>query len=121
MLIVLTGCAKQNLQFDIENAARIKIFSGSLGKYAEITDEETIAHITDNINGLSFEKNKSSKNTNGFAYSLTWYDNDNNVIDGLIIMDETRIGYDDYFYDKDEVNGSIDIEYIKGLFADLVE
>ncbi len=121
MLLSLVGCAKQNLQFEIENVTKISVFSGSTGKSVEITDEETIAHITDNINSLTFVKNKSSKNYNGFTYSITWYDADNEKTYALTIMGKNAISYDDYFYNISDSNTSIDVEYIDSLFSDLTE
>lgn len=117
LALAMVGCSeKTTKKFEISGASKITVFSGSTGEYVEVTDETDIKHITDNINALSFSRDKSSKEQNGFSYSLTWYDSDNEPIDGLIIMSEYQISYDDYFYNGMEADNEIDIEFIEGLF-----
>ncbi len=116
LALPVCGCAEQTKKFDISGAAKITIGSGSTGKRIEITDEEAIRYITENINAITFGRDKSSKNSNGFAYGLTWYDSAGEAIDGLIIHSAYKISYENYFYNGMEVDHGIDIEFIKGLF-----
>ncbi len=117
LLISLVSCAKREVQFEIGTASKIKIFSGSTGQSVEITDSEIIKTITDDINSHTFTKDKSSKNWEGFSYYITWYAPDGEQMEEVIVMTESRISYDDYFYDKEECNCEIDTAYIEALFA----
>ncbi len=118
LFIPAAGCTKQNLKFDIGEASKITIFSGSTGKSAEITDEQAIQHITDNINSLSFSKDKSSKGYEGFAYEIVWYDEADKQIEIIRVMQENRISYRNYFFDNENTDGSIDMSYIESLLSD---
>ncbi len=121
IFLLLAGCTPKELKFDIDKATKITIFSGSMGKSVEITDEQQISHITDNFNELTFTKQKSSKSYDGFAYSITWYDSDNNKIEAITVMRENRISYNDYFYHCNQADASIDIAYLMALFDNFVE
>ncbi len=115
LLISVVGCAKQGIQFEIGTASKVKIFSGSTGKSVEITDAEVIKTITDDINSHKFIKDKSSKNWEGFTYYITWYDSDGEQVEEVIVMNGSRISYNDYFYDREECSCEFDIEYIENL------
>ncbi len=119
--ISLVGCAKREIQFEIGTASKVKIFSGSTGRSAEITDAEVIKTITDDINSHKFTKDKSSKNWEGFSYYITWYDADGEQMEEVVLMNGSRISYNDYFYDKEECNCEINIEYIEDLLPDAEE
>ncbi len=115
LLISIVSCAKQEIQFEIGTASKVKIFSGSTGKSVEITDAAVIKTITDDINSHKFIKDKSSKNWEGFSYYITWYDANGEQMEEVIVMNGSRISYNDYFYDKEECKCVINIEYIEGL------
>ncbi len=109
------GCVKQNVQFDIKVAYKITIFSGSTGEKVEITDANTVDHITSNFNAIAFRKDTSSKGYDGYAYQITWYDADGKQIELATVMSATRISYDGYFYDALEADYEIDINFIEEL------
>ncbi len=116
LILSFVGCAAKNQSFDIGEVTKITGFCGSTGKSIEITDADDIKHITDNINSLSFSREESSKNNEGFNYYLTWYDSNGEQVEKLIVMTEGRISYDDYFYDVSDTDRKIDIEFLDKLF-----
>ncbi len=117
MMFYLAACAKQNVQFDISGAEKITVFSGSSGESAEITDAEAIKHITDNINALKFNKDKSSSGYDGFGYSIKWYAADGTLVEAITVMGASRIDYNGYFYDSMEADAEIDTAFLDTLLV----
>ena len=92
----------------------ISIFNGNTGKKINIDDESDINRIITNLNDIDFQKDKSSKDYDGFSFSTDFYDLDDNIINHVTINSKDTIIYNDYFYkDKD---GSIDYDFIGDLF-----
>ncbi len=116
--LTMVGCAKKTVTFDIDVASKILLMSGSSGKTVEITDPEIIAYITDNINGMKFNRDESSRQHNGWSYSLRWYDSEDNLIEYIVVMSATRIDYDNYFYNEMDADVEIDIEFLKELLGE---
>ena len=116
-ILNLTGCKKEQKQFDITGASSIYLYSGLTGDSVNVTDAEGIKYITDNINSLLFEKGKSHKGENGYAYSIRWYDADHTLLTDLIVMDEYTVVYDGYYYSGMEADYGIDT----GFFAQKLE
>lgn len=116
-VLTLAGCKKEQKLFDITGAASIHLRSGLTGDYVDVADVEDIKYITDNINGLVFEKGKSHKGENGYAYALRWYDADKTLIADLYVMDEYTVVFEERYYNAMEVDHEIDTEY----FAQLLE
>lgn len=112
----LVGCSSK-MTFDIAGANKIELRSGSDGTSVEITDEEDIKYITDNINALKFSKGKSSEDYSGWSYRLRWYDSENNLIEVIVVMSEYLIDYNDYFYTAIEADHGIDISFYDKLLA----
>lgn len=108
----LVGCSSKKLTFDIGDASQIKIISGLTGDEAIITDEDAIKDITQNINSLTFEKT-AKEAVPGYAYMLTWMDEEDNEVASIIITDENgyQISYDGYLY-KVGADLAIDMEPI---------
>lgn len=117
-VLTLTGCKKEQKQFDIAGAASIYLRSGLTGDYTEVTDVDDIKYITDNINGPVFEKGKAHKGENGYAYSLRWYDADHGLLTDLYVMDEYTIMYDGYYYNGMDVDYEIDTDYFVQLLEE---
>ncbi len=117
-VLTMVGCAKKTVTFDIDGASKILLMSGSSGETVEITDEETIKYITDNINSMTFNRHESSRQHNGWSYSLRWYDSDDNLIEYIVVMNATRIDYDNYFYNEMDADVEIDIAYLEELLSE---
>lgn len=77
----LTSCGKK-MTFAIENTETILVMSGNTGKSVEITDQDIIQQITDNINSLSFERG-SRINSTGWSYNIRWYNADGDEIENM--------------------------------------
>ncbi len=117
LLIFTVGCAPRTLQIKIEDASKLTVFSGSSGKHLDITDEQTISNITDSIVSHTYTRDRSSKYNDGFSYILTWYDANGEKLEELAIMTESRISYNDHFYDKEECNSELPVAELEKLFS----
>lgn len=111
----LAGC-KQDTHLKIGQAASISIYSGLSGDSVLVTDAGDIAYITDNFNAIAFEKGRMpNEGENGFAYSLSWYDENQTRIASLNVMDEYTVVYDGRYYNGMEVDHEIDTERLHAL------
>ncbi len=108
------ACGEKTVDFEIDGASKITIFKGAGGRILEITDEAEIARITENVNELAFEKEKSAQGHDGFAYTVRWYGKENKQLEELCVMSETRVRYGDCFYNV--TDGEIDVDFIHSLF-----
>lgn len=93
---------------------KLVLRSGNKGATVEITDRDTIEYITDNLESLTFTRDESSENYNGWNYWLKWYDEEE-LIDDVVILNETKIDYNDYFYQCSGTEGKIDIAFLEEL------
>lgn len=114
MLALFTGCSSQK-DFNIKGAAKIELKSGTNGTIVEITDKESIDHITENINAIKFSKEKSSKDHSEWSYRIKWYNSENKLIEDIVIIGENMIEYKNYFYRSIKADDDIDIAYFDTL------
>lgn len=113
----LTGCSETNMTFDIQNASKIVLRSGNNGTMAEITDPEDIQYITDSINALKFSR-EDKVNSDGWTYSLCWYDESGSVLEELTLMgDGCTVIYDGYYYKGMAVDYEIDLVFLDDQFT----
>lgn len=111
----LAGC-KRETHLEIGKASSISVHSGLRGDSVLVTDADEIAYITDNINAITFEKGRmQNEGENGFAYSLSWYDENLTRIASLNIMDEYTLVYDGRYYNGMEADNEIDMDYLRTL------
>ena len=96
LALSMAGCSEKGMKFDIGEASKIELRSGTDGTVIEITNTEDIKHITDNINALTLSKGKSSKDYSGWSYSLKWYDLDNNLMEEIVLQNGTGNHMDNY-------------------------
>lgn len=116
--IILAGCSADTQIFSLEDPQKV-IVTSIRGEKIEITDEDMIRQITDNIASIQFEKGESSKNTNGFGPMVSWYDSNGDMIETISVMSEDTIIYNNYFWTA--VNGSIDTEVISAILSTILE
>lgn len=95
--------------------ALINIFNGNTGKEIEVDNKDDINKILENLKNIEFVKDGSSKDFDGYSFSMNFYDTNRNKIDSVTINSTDTIIYKDYFY-KDKSN-SIDNDFIKSLFS----
>lgn len=109
-MIVLGGCSSPKVKiFSLESPQKITVTSIS-GEKIEVTDEDIIQQITDNITSIQFERGESSEDTNGFGPIISWYNSNGDVMETISVMSNDTIIYNNYFWTA--VNGSIDMEVI---------
>lgn len=112
LAICFAACGtSETTTFDISGAARIELRSGLNGNYAEITGKDDIEYITNNINALALSRMTANRAENGWAYSLKWYDAEDNIIESLTIISETQINKGEYSYYCADSN-YIDTEFL---------
>lgn len=113
-MIILGGCssAPETKTFSFESPQKITVTSIS-GEKMEVTDEDIIQQITDNITSIQFERGESSEDTNGFGPMISWYDTNGDVMETISVMSNDTIIYNSYFWTA--MNGSIDMEVINDV------
>ena len=113
-MIVLVGCSSSPEEkiFSFESPQKITVTSIS-GEKIEVTDEDMMQQITDNITSIQFKRGESSVDTNGFGPIISWYNSDGDVIETISVMSNDTIIYNNYFWTA--VNGSIDTEVINAV------
>ena len=104
-------------KFEIGDAAKIIVSSGTTGTQVEITDTESIRYITDNINGLTYSKGEKV-NSDGWSYALILYDKDGNEQKKLTVLNEHTVIFDGRYYEGMEADYEIDLTYLAKLFED---
>lgn len=112
----LAGCMVNAVSFEIPEAAMIQLRSGNDGSLVEITAQDDIQQITENINALKFEKGYSSEDYTGWSYSITWYNSDGAPLEEITIMTDNQISYEGYFYVS--IGAGIDTKYLDGLLGE---
>ncbi len=120
LLILVYGVlllALQELRFEIADAAKLTVFSGSNGQTVEVTDQGVIETITQHFNRLSFQKGKSSRDYEGCAYVLTWYDSQGAPIESITVMGEDRISYRNRFCQIEPGTEQICLSYMEELYS----
>lgn len=89
----------------------IKIFDGNTGYETGITDKAAIQYIINNLNEVTFQKDKWALFYMGYSYRTTIYNHQGKPAKKLIINSSDTIRYKGFFY-KAKGN-QIDYEYIK--------
>lgn len=111
--------AHSKLKFSIDQAkvSSIEIFNGNTGKEYKITEQSSIEHIVKNLNSITFTKEQSSKNYDGFSFATVIKDKDGKELENCTINSLNTIIYKDYFYRDSTSN--IDYDYIDKLLKTL--
>ena len=119
-MIILGGCssAPETKTFSFESPQKITVTSIS-GEKKEVTDEDIIQQITDNITSIQFERGESSEDTNGVGPMISWYDMNGDVVETISVMSDDTIIYNSYFWTA--MNGSIDMEVINDVLSTILE
>ena len=97
LLLSLNACSK-DLHFSIPEAASLSLMSGTTGEKISITDPETIRAITEDVCAVHFVRDSSSKNYDGWSYSLHWFDAEGKELEHVIVNGADRIDYKDWFW-----------------------
>ena len=117
IVLCTVACSSRTHKFEIGDAAKITVTSGTTGEQVEITDTESIRYITDNINGLSYSKGEKV-NSDGWSYAMIWYDKDGNEQKKLTVLNEYTINFDGRYYKGMEADYEIDLAFLEKLFEE---
>ena len=109
LILLLAACGStQKLTIFSEDADRLVLQSGTDGTSVTLTDETTIANITEEITSLTYEAKKSEAYT-GWSYRLQWFAGDQ-MIDEITLLNEKVV--DDGMQCYEVTDGSLDLEYL---------
>ena len=117
IVICMVACSSRTHKFEIGDAPKIIMSSGTTGTHVEITDTENIQYITDNINGLTYSKGEKV-NSDGWSYALIWYDKDGNEQKKLTVLNENTVIFDGRYYKGMEADYEIDLAFLEKLFEE---
>ena len=110
----LVGCSSKTVLNDISSTKMIEIYNYETDTSVEITDQETINRICENLLSLKLSKMHYNKPTSS-VYTLTFYDANDNQIEIVEIPSTLNwIHCNGAFYTITE--GQFDREYIATLF-----
>ncbi|WP_186577720.1 hypothetical protein [Aquibacillus kalidii] len=113
LIFILTFIPHKVVKIDPNNVSKITVFDGNTGNEIEITDNNDISHIINNLNNVTFQKEKLSIGYMGFNFRATIFDSKGNEIKSLIINSSKTIRYRGFFYRS--TNIPIDYNYIEKL------
>ncbi len=116
-LIFGTYLPRTIIKISPEDVSYIHIFSGSTGKYIDVSDSKDISHIVTNLSDCKFNKGKSSLFRMGYGYSLTIYNKNEKMYKELILNSPNTIRYNGFFFTTED--NLIDIDYIDSLFSNV--
>lgn len=119
LMLGIAGCAfksKAPKTFEIPDAEKLMVMSGSTGESIDITDKDDIKYITDNICALKYS-NKGKVDSDGWSYFLQWFDENGEVIEKLTLTgDGYTVIYDGCFYKGMEADYEIDLQFLEDMF-----
>lgn len=113
LFYALTYIPHNLLNINSDNVSKITIFNGNTGNQIEVTNNNDIKHIINNLSSIRFKKDKLSLFYLGYSFRTTIYDNDGKIINELIINSDDTIRYKGFFYRAK--NKKIDYDYIDNL------
>ncbi|MFD3157981.1 hypothetical protein ACFIJ5_14085 [Haloimpatiens sp. FM7330] len=109
----LTYIPHKIVKISPSKVSSIKILDGNTGKSTVITERKDIEHIINNLNSITFKKDKCSLFYMGYSFRTTIYRNDGSVYKKFIINSENTLRKYPFFYS--DTTRSIDYDYIKNL------
>ena len=112
--LALISCSAKEVLNDISSTKMIEIYDYETDTSIEITDQEMINRICENILSLKLSKMHYNKPTSS-VYTLTFFDTNGNQIEVVGIPSHNWIRCNDAFYNI--TDGQFDREYIATLFG----
>lgn len=113
LLYTVTYIPHKVVNIDPATVSKITVFDGSTGYSIDITDENKINHIINNLNEITFQKGKSSFGYLGYRFNTSIFDEKGKEIKELIINSKDTIRYKGFFYTSEDQ--PIDFDYIEEL------
>lgn len=90
----------------------ISVFDGNTGNRFDINDPDEIKYIVENIQGHEMERENISINYSGYAFQMSFYGEDEKILDGFVINGDNTIRSDPFFYRCD---GGLCYDYLNEL------
>ncbi|MGM9607405.1 MAG: hypothetical protein ACI3XJ_07860 [Oscillospiraceae bacterium] len=90
----------------------ISVFDGSTGKRFDLDDPDEIQYIVENIQGNKMKRDKISINHSGFSFRMSFYGENETVLDSFMINSANTIRSDPFFYRCD---GGLCYDYLQEL------
>jgi len=115
VVIPFFGCGAKTMTFDLSDAHNIVICSSS-GEKTAVTDPDTVRRLADDIMSLTFIRDRSSKDVNGFGPILQFSDSGDNSLCSFSVSDAQTIACDGYYWIAE--GGSIDTGLIDELMKE---
>lgn len=97
-----------------DRVAEIVVTDGSTGRTIIINDKQDTDHMINNLNGIIFQKGKSSLGYMGYSFRTVIYNTTGKPVKKLIINSPDVIRYNGFFYTASY--NQVDYEYIKAMF-----
>ncbi|WP_066507623.1 hypothetical protein [Abyssisolibacter fermentans] len=89
---------------DVSNITKIEICNGSTGEDRFITEKEQIVKFIEFYSQLKFEKMKEQSDSVGWSYSITFFENNEEIFSAVLIGDRIfSIDHIRYAVDSDSV------------------
>lgn len=85
-----------------DDVASISVFDGAAGTRITITNANDIKTIVENIQSIAMRKDNFCGNDDGFGFSLTFQNTENEVIDHLILNSTSTIRDNPFYYRCDD-------------------
>lgn len=120
VLVLMCGCMG-GLRFDFKDVQSVEIMTADTR--VKVTDAETVARLTEHIDGLDYNAVELSLEERQYGYlydtyyTLTWYNSDGVAIESIEIVEENgyQIAHDAVVYTVDA-----DLAVDVGMIAELV-
>lgn len=94
----LTYIPQHVVRLNPDQIDEILVFNGYIGRQVKITDQAEIRQTVEQLNGVTFQKGKSSLGYMGFGLRLEFRDQAGKKINALIINREYLLRYRGFFY-----------------------
>lgn len=95
-----------------QSASHITIFDGSTGKGITVYDENDVKYVASDLSNLVYKKTRKEGDTDGFLYSVSIFDSQDNLLWKGTINAENSVVIGKNVYTPSR---KLDIKYIKNL------
>lgn len=114
LLLFPSGCAAKTTTLDIGDASKIELRSGSTGEQIDVTDEDSIRHITENINAMKL-RDEGKVDSDGWSYSLSWFDEDGNCLKQITLVGGKTVVFEGHRYSTADDGEKADTAFLDKL------
>lgn len=114
LLLFPSGCAAKTTALNIGDASKIELRSGNTGKQIDVTDEDSIRHITENINSMKLT-DEGKADADGWSYSLSWFDKDGNCLKQITLTDDKTVIFEGNRYSAADGGEKADTAFLDKL------